>query len=108
MTLRELVRLLDEGVIEADLARRHVYRPAEFTVYDCTTGVGIYSDTAGGLTCVYARRLREFALHQIIEDYLTGKTSDDYSLEIFGVPEGMGYKEGFSYIGDGFYAGREA
>lgn len=92
MTLRELIRLIDDRVIEDATEAKGIYRPTSVTVYDNLDGEVVYSDTRGGLTYNYMKRLKGAVFDKIITDYLNEKGYDDYSLEVMGNnTEGLPY-----------------
>jgi hypothetical protein len=92
MTLRELIRLIDDRVVEDATEAKGIYRLTSVTVYDNLKGGAVYNDTIGGLTYACKKRLKDFVLSQIITDYLNEKGYDDYSLEVMGSnTEGLPY-----------------
>lgn len=97
MTLRDLIKLIDNRVVEDTTEAKGIYRLTSVTVYDNMDNEKVYTDTIGGLTYACKNRLKDFALAQITTNYLGEKGWDDYSLEVMGKnTDGLPY--GFSWL----------
>ncbi len=84
MTLRDLIKLIDNRVIEDTTEAKGIYRLTSVTVYDNMDNEEVYTDTIGSPTYTCMKRLKEAVLAQITTDYLSEKGRDDYSLEVMG------------------------
>lgn len=84
MTLRDLIKLIDNRVIEDTTEAKGIYRLTLVIVYDNMDNEKVYTDTIGGPTFTCMKRLRNAVLSQITTDYLSEKGWDDYSLEVKG------------------------
>lgn len=97
MMLRDLIKLIDNRVVEDTTEAKGIYRLTSVTLYDNMDNEKVYTDTIGGLTYACMHRLRNAVLSQITTDYLSEKGWDDYSLEVTGKnTDGLPY--GFSWL----------